>query len=111
MGNRKRNWFSRRSKLCLHNHESEGEIPRPDPPAATEEGIAASVDLYAKRRIYLNTSPREPFIKDGRLVVEFVGNKVRTSKYSAWNFVPKNLFEQFRYAERTSVSEIEEAER
>lgn len=46
-----------------------------------------------ERRVFVNL-PLPKYEERKR----FVSNKVRTSKYTLWSFVPKNLFEQFRRA-------------
>ncbi|RKO85597.1 hypothetical protein BDK51DRAFT_32282, partial [Blyttiomyces helicus] len=70
----------------------------PSPEAATPAGVAAASDPNAKRRIWVNIPPQPPYVdaRTGRPVAVFPLNEVRTSKYTCWNFLPKNLFEQFR---------------
>ncbi|KAJ3170240.1 hypothetical protein HDU88_008867 [Geranomyces variabilis] len=99
MGKRK-NWFGGRSRLALslHSDADTAAAIRPDPPAATPQGVAAASDLNAKRRVYVNTPLVPPYIdtRTNEPVFTFPSNKVRTSKYSPLTFLPKNLFEQFR---------------
>ena len=38
----------------------------------------------------------EGAIQDEDKVRVFPDNEIKSSKYTVWNFVPKNLFEQFR---------------
>ncbi|KAI5117600.1 hypothetical protein M0805_006713 [Coniferiporia weirii] len=50
-----------------------------------------------RRKIYVNT-PLPPSESDGQgdPLVQYVKNKVRTTKYTIITFIPKNLYEQFR---------------
>ncbi|KAJ3331956.1 hypothetical protein HDU93_009414, partial [Gonapodya sp. JEL0774] len=51
----------------------------------------------APRRIFVNMSlPKDLLDSRGEPITNWASNKVKTSKYSALNFLPKNLFEQFR---------------
>ena len=53
----------------------------------------------AARRVFVNLPlPKYELDKNGNPKRQFVTNKVRTSKYTLWSFLPKNLFEQFRRA-------------
>ncbi|KAI8099992.1 uncharacterized protein BX664DRAFT_382450 [Halteromyces radiatus] len=51
------------------------------------------------RRVFFNL-PLPTYEKDkrGHPKKTYVTNKIRTSKYTWWTFIPKNLFEQFRRA-------------
>lgn len=51
-----------------------------------------------KRRIFLNIPPGSRYIdKKTKLPkIKYKDNKVRTSKYTVLNFLPKNLILQFR---------------
>ncbi|CAJ0753486.1 2508_t:CDS:2 [Entrophospora sp. SA101] len=50
-----------------------------------------------KRRVYVNMPlPTEELDQHGEPKISFVPNKIRTSKYTLLNFLPKNIFEQFR---------------
>ncbi|RIA95832.1 hypothetical protein C1645_816125 [Glomus cerebriforme] len=52
-----------------------------------------------ERRVYANIDlPKEDVDRKGRPKSKYVTNKIVTSKYTMWTFVPKNLFEQFRRA-------------
>ncbi|ORX59732.1 phospholipid-translocating P-type ATPase [Hesseltinella vesiculosa] len=51
------------------------------------------------RRVYFNMPlPQQELNAKGQPLHPFVTNRIRTSKYTWWTFVPKNLFEQFRRA-------------
>jgi phospholipid-translocating ATPase len=51
------------------------------------------------RRVFINLPvPSDALDKKGRPKQRYPTNKVRTSKYTIFSFVPKNLFEQFRRA-------------
>lgn len=53
-------------------------------------------ELRRRRNVYLNIElPMNELDKYG-LPREYSRNKVRTSKYTLWTFIPKNLSEQFR---------------
>ncbi|KAI9494577.1 hypothetical protein BDB00DRAFT_817387 [Zychaea mexicana] len=53
----------------------------------------------AARRVFVNLPlPKYELDKHSNPKRQYVTNKVRTSKYTLWTFVPKNLFEQFRRA-------------
>jgi len=50
-----------------------------------------------KRRIFINIPMDNSFIKSNGLPrVQFPNNRIFTSHYTWYNFIPKNLFEQFR---------------
>ncbi|ORX47116.1 phospholipid-translocating P-type ATPase [Piromyces finnis] len=50
-----------------------------------------------KRRIFVNIPMDTPFIKSNGLPrVQFPNNRIFTSHYTWYNFIPKNLIEQFR---------------
>ncbi|KAG4107798.1 phospholipid-translocating P-type ATPase [Neocallimastix lanati (nom. inval.)] len=50
-----------------------------------------------KRRIFINIPMEIPWIKSNGLPrVQFPNNRIFTSHYTWYNFIPKNLFEQFR---------------
>lgn len=54
-------------------------------------------ELRRRRNVYLNISlPFEELNKFGLPKNEYSRNKVRTSKYTIYTFLPKNLSEQFR---------------
>ncbi|KAJ3225401.1 hypothetical protein HK099_006859 [Clydaea vesicula] len=46
--------------------------------------------------IYINCSPKSNHSQTSRNNSIFKSNKVYTSKYTFWSFLPKNLYEQFR---------------
>ncbi|KAF9971218.1 hypothetical protein BGZ73_005886 [Actinomortierella ambigua] len=49
------------------------------------------------RRIFVNLPlPTHDLDARGNPKVSYGSNRIKTAKYSAWNFLPKNLFEQFR---------------
>ncbi|KAG0221799.1 hypothetical protein BGW41_006489, partial [Actinomortierella wolfii] len=49
------------------------------------------------RRIFVNLPlPVHELDARGNPKVSYGSNRIKTAKYSAWNFLPKNLFEQFR---------------
>ena len=51
-----------------------------------------------KRRVFVNIDPSpDYFYQNKEPKQQFFGNEVFTSKYNVASFVPKNLFEQFRY--------------
>ena len=48
------------------------------------------------RQIYVNQPlPAEAKSEDGRILAQYARNKIRTAKYTALSFVPKNLWFQF----------------
>ena len=47
------------------------------------------------RTIYANQIKPDEYEEEEELI-EYSSNEVVTSKYTLWNFLPKNLFEQFR---------------
>jgi phospholipid-translocating ATPase len=48
------------------------------------------------RKIYVNQPlPPEAIAEDGRIKAQYSRNKIRTAKYTALSFVPKNLWFQF----------------
>ena len=51
-----------------------------------------------KRRIFINTPPTARYLdaRTKRPKTTYCPNKVRTSKYTPWTFLPKNIIEQFR---------------
>lgn len=50
-----------------------------------------------RRRVYMNIPLPSPDLdKNGQPKVLYARNKVRTTKYTLWSFLPKFLFEQFR---------------
>jgi hypothetical protein len=63
------------------------------------KAAGSSNSSIAFRKIYVNASlPESYFDANGNPVVTFPVNQIRTSKYTAVNFLPKNLFEQVRVA-------------
>ncbi len=53
--------------------------------------------LRPKRRVFVNMPLPDSYLDlAGFPTVEYPGNKIRTSKYTPWTFIPKFLFEQFR---------------
>ncbi|KAG8052619.1 hypothetical protein GUJ93_ZPchr0001g30204 [Zizania palustris] len=84
--------------------------PQPEPPLRTER-LAFSVDIpdpflpssHRDHQPDPSASQREPQEGDESRAVfvgessgAFVGNSIRTAKYSVLTFLPRNLFEQFR---------------
>lgn len=56
-----------------------------------------AAELRRRRNVYLNIElPMDELDKYGLPKGVYSRNKVRTSKYTIWTFVPKNLSEQFR---------------
>lgn len=68
--------------------------------APTEEETAKTDEKAAesrrRRNVYLNVEPAMAELDKFGQPREYARNKVRTSKYTIWTFVPKNLTEQFR---------------
>ncbi|KNC98070.1 phospholipid-translocating P-type ATPase, flippase [Spizellomyces punctatus DAOM BR117] len=51
----------------------------------------------ATQKVFINVPvPARMFSHHGKPLQKFPSNAISTSKYTAWNFLPKNLFEQFR---------------
>ncbi|KAF9156622.1 hypothetical protein DFQ26_009294 [Actinomortierella ambigua] len=49
------------------------------------------------RRIFVNLPlPTQDLDARGNPKVSYGSNRIKTAKYTSWNFLPKNLFEQFR---------------
>lgn len=66
--------------------------PEVSPDGAEEDGDGAG-----PRKIYFNIQlPAGSLDEDGHPIVRFPRNKIRTAKYTALSFVPKNLFYQFQ---------------
>ncbi|KAF8328106.1 uncharacterized protein EI90DRAFT_2926464 [Cantharellus anzutake] len=86
---------SGRSILRPWAHEDSTQDPR-DIPASESAGNQGAKHTGSRRNIYMNTSlsPSELDNK-GEPKVRFPRNKVRTSKYTLFTFLPKNLAEQF----------------
>ncbi|RHZ68264.1 hypothetical protein Glove_296g27 [Diversispora epigaea] len=58
---------------------------------------ASSIQTSSKRRVYVNVPlPPTELDQNGEPKENYVGNKIRTSKYTLLTFIPKNLLEQFR---------------
>ncbi|KAF8154452.1 phospholipid-transporting ATPase 1 [Crassisporium funariophilum] len=67
---------------------------KPDPAAVTTPSTQRA---GARRNIYVNHSlSAMEMDHDGEPKVRYVRNKVRTTKYTIFTFIPKNLYEQFR---------------
>jgi hypothetical protein len=73
----------------------------------TIEAVASSMDLLStfslnaydhttSRRVYVNVDPPDDLFKNGKPLQVFPSNKISTSKYNIFTFIPKNLYEQFR---------------
>lgn len=66
-------------------------------PEASETAVDEGVADKGPRKIYFNTPlPAEALDSNGRPVVQYERNKIRTAKYTPLSFVPKNLFFQFQ---------------
>ena len=50
----------------------------------------------ANRILFVGNNVPEDAIEEEDKVRVFPDNEIKSSKYTVWNFVPKNLFEQFR---------------
>lgn len=71
----------------------------PSPEKADKgKGKAPAVPTLAQRRaVHVNLPlPQSMLNPSGDPITRYVRNKVRTSKYTIFTFIPKNLFEQFR---------------
>jgi phospholipid-translocating ATPase len=68
-----------------------------DLPEQGAEGDEDEEEEDNSRKVYVNQDlPKEELDEDGKPIVEFVRNKVRTAKYTPLSFLPKNLFFQFQ---------------
>ncbi|AET40303.1 aminophospholipid-translocating P4-type ATPase DNF1 Ecym_5564 [Eremothecium cymbalariae DBVPG len=61
-----------------------------------EEGATASRQGEKRTVFYNTTLPDEMLDENGRPVVRYVRNKIRTTKYTPLSFFPKNLMYQFK---------------
>ncbi|KAI7870588.1 hypothetical protein BDF14DRAFT_1771462 [Spinellus fusiger] len=74
--------LKRKPKLSLGSKKTKSSFPLPS---------------AEKRKIYVNMSLPQDEVDDyGQPIRIFIRNKIRTAKYTWYNFLPKNLFEQFR---------------
>ncbi|CAG8534453.1 2443_t:CDS:10 [Funneliformis mosseae] len=89
------------------NYTTDANIPNEDfgrKPSSTrlkrsKTKIKNRISTGKVRRIYSNIDlPKEDLDRKGRPKARYVTNKIVTSKYTTWTFLPKNLFEQFRRA-------------
>ncbi|KAG9291142.1 hypothetical protein G9A89_013014 [Geosiphon pyriformis] len=82
--------WSRLTRKPLHSQNGDvEELPR--------KLSSASTYVLPKRRIYVNMElPVSELNTSDKPRMNFVTNKIRTAKYTIFNFLPKNLFEQFR---------------
>ncbi|KAF7419236.1 hypothetical protein PC9H_001823 [Pleurotus ostreatus] len=83
---RKRSFFRRGS-----------EKKKPPPTSAPEGSPPSTAVTGTRRKVYFNTPLSAMEVdRNGEPKIRYVRNKVRTSKYTAITFLPKNLYEQFR---------------
>ena len=62
----------------------------------SEDGAENSADHGEQRNVYFNIPlPPEALDGTGHPAVRFNRNKIRTTKYTPLNFIPKNLWFQF----------------
>jgi hypothetical protein len=55
-------------------------------------------DTFSKRRVFVNVQPSSDFFDEhGTPKQLFLSNETQTAKYNPVTFIPKTLFEQFRY--------------
>jgi len=68
---------------------------------------AKPTQLRPKRRVFVNMSLPDSYMDlAGFPTVTYPPNKIRTSKYTPWTFLPKFLFEQFRRIANSTFSFI-----
>ncbi|CAG8528415.1 16324_t:CDS:2 [Acaulospora colombiana] len=74
-----------------------GSNQDPEGVADSKRASTASTTAQGKRRVLVNIPlPPNQLDQYGEPLQSYVTNKIRTSKYTLLNFLPKNLFEQFR---------------
>lgn len=81
------------------NEEEIDQETTGSPLKRTKTKIKNRTSNCKERRVYANIDlPKEDVDRKGRPKYKYVTNKIVTSKYTLWTFIPKNLFEQFRRA-------------
>ncbi|KAM7045107.1 phospholipid-transporting ATPase IG isoform 2-T2 [Molossus nigricans] len=73
---------------CPHTVPVQSALPLPEPKCAGEEKQVGTRTVFVGQH---PTSAAEDYIAQ-----RFFDNRIVSSKYTLWNFLPKNLFEQFR---------------
>lgn len=54
---------------------------------------------FTKRRVFVNVEPSSDFFDESGAPRQlFESNEVHTAKYNVITFIPKTIFEQFRYS-------------
>ncbi|KAI0037154.1 phospholipid-translocating P-type ATPase [Vararia minispora EC-137] len=101
---RRRSVRRNRSRFFRRDREREKEIR--STAASSTVSVATSGPAEAPRPTVIPGARRNVYVnmpltaievdRSGEPLVRYVRNKVKTSKYTALTFVPKNLFEQFR---------------
>jgi phospholipid-translocating ATPase len=82
-----------------NNPDNNEEEIAGSPLKRTKTKIRNRTSTCKERRVYANIDlPKEDVDRKGRPKYKYVTNKIVTSKYTLWTFIPKNLFEQFRRA-------------
>ncbi|KAG5636603.1 hypothetical protein H0H81_007428 [Sphagnurus paluster] len=67
------------------------------PESVNTEAIPTKEIPGVRRNVYVNYPPSAMEVdQNGEPLVQYVRNKVRTTKYTVITFIPKNLYEQFR---------------
>ncbi|CAG8643042.1 3205_t:CDS:10 [Rhizophagus irregularis] len=81
------------------NEEGIDQETTGSPLKRTKTKIKNRTSNCKERRVYANIDlPKDEVDRKGRPKYKYVTNKIVTSKYTFWTFIPKNLFEQFRRA-------------
>ncbi|GBB89212.1 hypothetical protein RclHR1_01590017 [Rhizophagus clarus] len=98
------------NRVISSNHTTDENIPNGNeeeidqeisgsPLKRTKTKIRNRISNCKERRVYANMDlPKDDVDRKGRPKYKYVTNKIVTSKYTIWTFIPKNLFEQFRRA-------------
>ena len=82
------------ARLLDFSIEEENKQPNNYSNQASSEGRGGDLDGY---QVITGSHARNFMVNDHRLNVHdnFSDNKVRTTKYTWWTFIPRNLFTQF----------------
>jgi phospholipid-translocating ATPase len=93
----RRQSMRRKRSLFFRNKNGDKKRPRSTTSASASSAPPSKEVPGVRRNVYVNHPPTAMEIDhDGEPIARYVRNKVRTSKYTIFTFIPKNLYEQFR---------------